>query len=84
MVCGLNGVEGVPNSWRTSRAGPKALPWTGVGAVAWKRLVGRLHGVSGICALLAARPKWISSGFRLRLEIRPVDMKAAGSGLTSL
>lgn len=47
------------------------------------RLMGRLHGVSGMF-LLDRSECWGSSAFRFFLEIRPVDMNAAGSGLTSL
>lgn len=45
-----------------------------------KRLTGRLHGVSGMFLL---NPEF-SSALRFFLEIRPVDMNAAGRGFTSL
>jgi len=41
-----------------------------------------LHGVSGIWAL--GKPASSSSVFRFLLEMRPVDIKAAGSGLAAL
>ena len=40
-------------------------------------------GVSGICVLLNKEAVGMSM-FRLRLEIKPVDMNACGSGLAIL
>jgi hypothetical protein len=45
------------------------------------RLTGRLQGVSG---MLLLKVELVSSALRFFLEISPVDMKAAGKGLTSL
>ena len=41
-----------------------------------------LHGVSGIWAF--GNPPWGSSLFLFFLEMRPVDMKAAGNGFADL
>lgn len=46
------------------------------------KFTGRLHGVSGM--FLLKPPPLGSSALRFFFEISPVDMKAAGSGLTSL
>lgn len=80
---GLNGDGGTASDWRTSfglsngRSGA-----AGFGPVG-NKLMGRLQGVSGMF-LLDASEFGGSSALRFFLEIRPVDINAAGSGLTSL
>lgn len=80
---GLNGDEGTASDWRMSLDLSKG-PSDGVGLdSAENKLIGRLHGVSGMF-LLDPNEFWGSSALRFFLEIRPVDMNAAGRGLTSL
>lgn len=76
-TCGLNGVVGDPNEWRGWDIVPRPEAGTGVAAAIGSEIF--LEGVSGMLTLLynAADGRSI---LRLRFEIKPVDMKAAGSG----
>lgn len=79
---GLNGDAGIASDWRTSLGRSSGRSGSGFGP-AGNKLIGRLHGVSGIF-LLNPDGLWGSSALRFFLEIRPVDINAAGRGLTSL
>jgi hypothetical protein len=64
--------------------GPAALP-KAVGGAGEEAIMtcAFFEGVSGMFMLLPNAPDGISM-LRLRLEIKPVDMKACGSGLAIL
>ena len=78
VFCAVKGVLGVPNSGRGCDALPN-MPRLKVGVAVTGGKDDRLDGVSGMTAEAG-----ISSTLRFRFEMRPVDMKAAGSGLAIL
>ncbi len=80
VAWGLNGVVGVPNSCR-GWAVLEKLRRNGDEEMGGKDTL--FEGVSGI-ALPAKMPPGGRSTFLLRLEIKPVDMNAAGRGLAIL
>jgi hypothetical protein len=85
-TCGLKGIEGVQNEctecWRclgllTRLVGVKS---GAAGATA----VEHLHRVSSIAVMLSFISIWLIFMSLFRLEMRPVNIKAAGSGWASL
>lgn len=80
-ACGLQGVVGEPNSCCGRVNFPH--PFAGAGVPERCGRVVFLDGVSGMFRLLP-NDAGARSALRLRLEINPVDMKAAGSGFAIL
>lgn len=79
-TCGLKGVVGEPNECLGRLIFPRLEPGAGVVASGREFF---LDGVSGMFTLLK-RDEDDNSALRLRFDISPVDMKAAGNGLAIL
>ena len=82
VVGGLDGDGGTASDWREDVENPRDRSG-GAFCPLGNKLMGRLHGVSGMF-LLKPNMFWGSSALRFFLEIKPVDMNAAGRGFTSL